>query len=305
MATKKVYEGEEPYAFVSYCHKDTDTVIRYIAALQAVACNLWYDIGIHAGTHWSNEIAAHLEGARCVIFFVTKNSVESHYVLGEINFAISKNISVIPVFLEDVTMPSHLELLLGICQSTFAYQMELQEVRRKLHGELPQEIFHKVNTPFFVSESKMFFYEDTSVVFPENTAFAGEELNSFRFYWQGADGESNLLWQYQSPGGYDMSHHMLDCQVIDNDYCSFDSGMIVVTLMLNFMAKYPVPWPTMDICLRFAVVGVDEGTPRAVFIHGDHNNCDGEERAEPFIEGHVKKLADSFVNPQEIFVFDK
>ncbi len=72
---QKVYEGSDPYVFVSYSHKDKDTVLEIINDLMLCACNLWYDRGIHSGEDWNKEIAERLFNAECVLFMVTSNSV--------------------------------------------------------------------------------------------------------------------------------------------------------------------------------------------------------------------------------------
>ena len=43
------YEGEEPYVFVCYAHKDSDVVYPEMAWLRDEGVNLWYDEGISAG----------------------------------------------------------------------------------------------------------------------------------------------------------------------------------------------------------------------------------------------------------------
>lgn len=53
----KIYDGEEPYLFMSYSHKDKDVVESVIQLLQRQACNIWYDPGITPGESWNDDIA--------------------------------------------------------------------------------------------------------------------------------------------------------------------------------------------------------------------------------------------------------
>ena len=47
------YNGTENYVFVSYAHKDSDTVLPYIEAMKQNGFRVWYDRGIEAGTEWA------------------------------------------------------------------------------------------------------------------------------------------------------------------------------------------------------------------------------------------------------------
>ena len=52
-----VYEGSEPYIFVSYAHKDAAMVMPLITGLQDRGFRVWFDAGIEAGTEWPEYIA--------------------------------------------------------------------------------------------------------------------------------------------------------------------------------------------------------------------------------------------------------
>ena len=45
-----VYEGDENYIFVSYCHQDKDRVLPVIKRLSENGARIWYDRGIHPGS---------------------------------------------------------------------------------------------------------------------------------------------------------------------------------------------------------------------------------------------------------------
>lgn len=65
----KIYDGEEPYLFVSYSHKDKDVVESVIQLLQRQVCNIWYDLGITPGESWNDDIAKHLKNAKCFFWY--------------------------------------------------------------------------------------------------------------------------------------------------------------------------------------------------------------------------------------------
>ena len=74
----KAYEGNKPYIFISYAHKDTELVFRVMNSLQAEGYRIWYDDGIMPGSEWPENIAQHLDAASMVISMVTPNSMDSH-----------------------------------------------------------------------------------------------------------------------------------------------------------------------------------------------------------------------------------
>lgn len=82
-----VYEGSEPFIFVSYSHKDSTRVLPLIKGLRERGFRLWYDEGIEAGTEWPAYIEEHLEKCACVLVFLSDNSIDSVNCRNEINVA--------------------------------------------------------------------------------------------------------------------------------------------------------------------------------------------------------------------------
>ena len=72
-----VYEGREPYIFVSYAHKDSEIVLPVISSLFGERYRVWYDEGIAPGSEWPHYIAVHLENADTVAAFVSNASTAS------------------------------------------------------------------------------------------------------------------------------------------------------------------------------------------------------------------------------------
>ena len=68
-----IYNGNEPYIFISYAHRDNDRVLPLIEALQQRGYRVWYDAGIAAGTEWPEYIADRLDGSACVVAFIASS----------------------------------------------------------------------------------------------------------------------------------------------------------------------------------------------------------------------------------------
>lgn len=102
----EVYKGNKPYIFVSYAHSDSGQVIPLLGAMQDAGYRIWFDLGIEAGTEWSNNIAEHLRDCSVFLFFASKNSARSENCLDEVAYAKSHNKTALLIYLEDdVSLP--------------------------------------------------------------------------------------------------------------------------------------------------------------------------------------------------------
>ena len=116
------YEGNEPYIFISYAHKDTARVLPILNALSAKGFRIWYDAGIEAGTEWPDYIAEHLEKASCFLAFLSESSLASKNCRQEINYAMDLDVSMMIVHLEPLTLTGGLRMRLGLVQAIFYHR---------------------------------------------------------------------------------------------------------------------------------------------------------------------------------------
>lgn len=113
------YNGNEPYVFVSYAHKDSASVFPLIEGLQLRGFRVWYDSGIEVGTEWPQYIAERIDGAACVVAFISRASIDSHNCRREINFAIELKKEVLAIYLEEFDLPLGMRMQLGTLQAMF------------------------------------------------------------------------------------------------------------------------------------------------------------------------------------------
>lgn len=113
------YEGNESFVFVCYAHRDSDSVYADLEKLHSDGIHLWYDEGITAGVSWRAEIAAAITGATRFLFYVSEASLNSTHCLREVDYALSHEIEILPVYLDDSTLPAELELALNRVQALF------------------------------------------------------------------------------------------------------------------------------------------------------------------------------------------
>ena len=113
----RAYEGNKPYLFISYSHKDTEIVFSIIRHLQGHGFRVWFDNGIEAGSEWPEYIASHLMGCACVLTFISKNFVHSPNCRRELTFAQNENKPMLNIYIDDVVLSDGMRMQLGLNQA--------------------------------------------------------------------------------------------------------------------------------------------------------------------------------------------
>ncbi len=175
MSVKRVYEGKEPFVFISYSHKDTEKVIPIIEDLQEKGFRVWYDAGIEAGSEWPEYIAEHLFSCGCVIAFISESSVVSQNCKREINFAIDKNKPVLVVYLEEFELSLGMQMQLNTLQAIYysGYSDENKFLEALAESKI---IFSCKNEKLTVAEKTTAFSQNKSNTENETEADTGKEL---------------------------------------------------------------------------------------------------------------------------------
>lgn len=299
----KIYDGEEPYLFVSYSHKDKAIVESVIRLLQRQACNIWYDPGITPGESWNDDIAKHLKSAKCFLVFLSGNSICSEYVLDEIYYAKKAKINTIPCYIENIELPDELDLSIGRIQAINGCQKAAVNIVGELKKLLPEEVFHRTISPFYTGVRNSFFLERTSVPFPEGSYFDGEDLESFELYWMDQEKcERNLLWRYQFIAALE-----LDTLSISYTYKFEDpyfdeaiTDVVLFNLIIGVSGRYPTPYPCVDIVLTIGILNCDTDNPKLNMINSQAFNQDGTEKEWDisFAKRLVKEITSS-IEPKD------
>ena len=126
------YEGDKPYIFVSYAHKNSDAVLPIIAAMQEAGFRVWFDRGIEAGTEWPEYIEEHLIACDKVLVFMSEATVSSVNCRNEINLTLSLKKECLIVYLEETELRHGMRLQLSAVQSLYAYRSGTDAFYREL-----------------------------------------------------------------------------------------------------------------------------------------------------------------------------
>ncbi len=132
------YQGDEPYVFISYAHKDAAVVYEEITRLHEAGVNVWYDEGIEASNEWPEEIARAVVDCTAFLVFVSPRATASVNCRNEINLALNKDKPFLGIYLEATELPLGLQLRMGDLQAILRYKLPVDRYQRKTQDSLDQ-----------------------------------------------------------------------------------------------------------------------------------------------------------------------
>ena len=128
------YKGDKPYIFISYAHKDTETVLPIISRLQRDGYRVWYDEGIAPGSNWDEYISSHLDRSCNVLSFLSEAYVRSQNCKDELALTRAKGKPVNIVYISDVQLSPGLRMRYGRIQALFLNSMPEDEFFSRLYA---------------------------------------------------------------------------------------------------------------------------------------------------------------------------
>jgi hypothetical protein len=134
-------EFDEPFIFVSYARKDLEVVRPEIERIESYCYKVWYDIGdLIPGYTWEEYIEAAIERCSCFVVFITRVSVESVNVMGEIKKALACKKPIICIYWEQEKFSSPLQDELDKIQALERYTFSTPDYEERLTRALPKGI---------------------------------------------------------------------------------------------------------------------------------------------------------------------
>ena len=118
------YQGTEPYLFLSYSHRNAAAAAEAIRWLKAAGFRVWYDEGVIPATEWDENIAQAIENCDYLIALISEAYLSSSNCLDELNYARDRNIPLLLIYLEDVSLPSGLAMRLGRLLAIHRYRYD-------------------------------------------------------------------------------------------------------------------------------------------------------------------------------------
>ena len=111
------YEGEEPFIFVSYSHRNRNDALSIVERLQKDGYRVWYDEGIHPGTEWDEYIAKYVANCSLFLALLSEEYLLSSNCKDELNYARNKEKNRVLIYLQDIELPAGMELRLSRLQN--------------------------------------------------------------------------------------------------------------------------------------------------------------------------------------------
>lgn len=121
------YNGNKPFIFISYSHRDSDAVWPVISKMINDGFRVWYDEGIEPGKEWDEFIANQITNSGYFIAFISKNYIASDNCKDELNFARDRVDNKLLIYLEDASLPSGMEMRLGRIQAIQLFNFKNQD----------------------------------------------------------------------------------------------------------------------------------------------------------------------------------
>lgn len=260
------YTGTEPYVFFSYAHADREVVEKIIIGLKQKMCRIWYDEGLTPGESWNDDLADHLKNSEIVVILLTKNSIGSRYVKAEINYAISKQIKILPVMLENVFLSSGLEMMLSNVQYAILYdENDINKQIAKLSSNLPGTVFATKKVPFFESKNYSFFLEKNKIPNPNSQYDTSSDC--FSIVCKDVLGTEKIFFKFKSIPAYDVEYTVTQCKTVNDDYFVGEiRGITVFNVLAGCCLNYPLSGPDFDLLLIFALRIPEDAFPTVRLI---------------------------------------
>lgn len=128
------YQGNQPFLFLSYSHRNRTQVFEIAEKLSAEGYRVWCDKSIEAGTDFDNVIASHIRACDVFIMFLSKTYLKSDYCDIEFKYANNNHKKCIAIYLEPCDLYTHpgMEMFLIHSHIIYKYQMEQQTFYQNL-----------------------------------------------------------------------------------------------------------------------------------------------------------------------------
>lgn len=126
----KMYSHEYPKKkeiFISYSNLDEEIVLKLREKLESCGFNCWiHKKAIQVGENFAEEIVDAINQCIVMIVICSRNSIDSNHVKREVNLAVDRKLSILPLQIEDVELSKTLHYLLSLHQILDVYEEPLE-----------------------------------------------------------------------------------------------------------------------------------------------------------------------------------
>ncbi len=138
----EAYNGNEPYLFISYSHRDTELVYPILDDLYDMKFRIWYDESCETGNDFREELRRRIEGCDAVILFVSESSMSSPFCGMEILTAKEYQKKIVPVCVDNSPVPPAFKIWLDNIHH--GNVMQRKKLLDALKRDLPPETMDRL-----------------------------------------------------------------------------------------------------------------------------------------------------------------
>lgn len=129
-----VPDDSGPFIFISYAHKNSDSIRPLIRKMQQDGFTVWFDDNILPGSEWSEEIATHIEQCTLFVAFITPEYMASENCKKELHFAGDQNINRTLICIGSIHLQPGMRLQHGLCHQISVSSLdEAEQMLYKLY----------------------------------------------------------------------------------------------------------------------------------------------------------------------------
>jgi len=136
----KIYSNEYPKKkeiFISYSNHDEEIVLKLLEKLEYCGFNCWiHKKAIQVGENFAEAIVDAINQCIVMIVICSRNSIDSNHVKREVNLAVNRKLSILPLQIEDVKLSKTLHYLLSLHQILDVYKEPLENYYPSIISEI-------------------------------------------------------------------------------------------------------------------------------------------------------------------------
>lgn len=112
-AAPPVYEGNNPYVFISYSHMDKSIAYRVISEMQALGFRVWYDQGMVGGQDWQDVVANKIAACGAFLVLMSPDANASRPVKKELDLAQRREKQIVDFRVRPTALSAEFEIRLS------------------------------------------------------------------------------------------------------------------------------------------------------------------------------------------------
>lgn len=166
-----IYEGKDPYIYISYHPSDRERVLAVLEQLDNRGFRFWLNDGITPGMDADEVIAEHIESSDFFIAFLSGAYLASLDTVDELNFSRDVGKDYLLVYLEDVKLPYGLDMRFMRAKHVNACAMDPTGICKQLISIEAASKFYGIADEHLRPAAEKLF-EKLEKFYPEHKVFA-------------------------------------------------------------------------------------------------------------------------------------